>query len=93
MFVWTFTFESRIKNTTTSLPIVVETRSRSCIVHRPLLAETPSVTFAGIHGFELCFLSRRDEMSMLFEILDDLLADHFTFKAAQCAFDRFVIIN
>ena len=32
-------------------------------------------------------------MGVLFEVLDDLLADHFTLKATQCGFDGLVRIN
>jgi hypothetical protein len=76
---------------------VAESRSRctcSCTGSRwPLLAETASVTLAGIYRFELCFLSRRNEVSVLFEILNDLFADDLTLKPSQGAFDRFVIVN
>ena len=51
------------------------------IAHRTLLAETPAVTLAGVDRLELSFLAGRNEMSVLFKILDDLLADNFSLKA------------
>ena len=58
----------------------------------PLLAKTASVTLACIHRFELRLLSRRNEVSVLFEIFNDLFANHLTLKPTQSAFDRFVIV-
>ena len=62
------------------------------VVHRALLAEPAAVALARVCRFQFRFLSRRDEVSVLLKIFDDLFADHFTLKAAKCTFDRFVVI-
>ena len=67
----------------------IRARSR---IHRTLLAEPAAVAFTRIRGFQLCLLSRRDEVSMFLEILDDLLANNFSLETAQCAFDRFISV-
>ena len=75
------------------LSVIAKSRSRSGVIHWPLLAKTSSITLSGIHRFELSLLSRRDEVSVLLKIFDDFFADHFTLKATQRTFDRFVITN
>ena len=50
--------------------------------HRSLLTKTSAISLAGVNRFELCLLAGRDEMSVLFEIFDDLFADNFTFESA-----------
>lgn len=66
------------------------TRAR---VHRPLLTETAAVTLARVSTFQFRFLSRRNEVSVLFEVFDDLLRDDLSFEPAQSRLDRFVRIN
>lgn len=61
-------------------------------IHRPLLAESSTIALACVHGFKLCLLARRYEVSMFLEVLDDLFADHFPLKAAQRTLDRFVVV-
>jgi hypothetical protein len=56
-------------------------------------AKTLAITLAGILRFELCLLSRRDKMGVLFQILDDFFSDNFAFETAQRALNRFVIVN
>ena len=63
------------------------------IAHRTLLAETPPVTLSRVDRFQFRLLSRRNEVSVLFQILDDLFADNLALKSPQRAFDRFVIVN
>ena len=59
---------------------------------RTLLTKASSVTLACVCGFQLRLLSGRNEVRMLFEIFDDLFADHFAFKATQSGLDRFARI-
>ena len=63
------------------------------IVHRSRLTETSSVAFARVRRFEFRLLSRRDEMRVFFQILNDFFGHHFALKTAQRVLDRFVIIN
>src|SRR5690606_33516727 len=65
--------------------------ARTC-VHRTLLAEPAAITLTRIHRFQFCFLSRRDKVSVLLKIFDDLFTDHFTLKASKCTLDRFVVV-
>ncbi len=67
--------------------------SRAAGHRRTLLAKTSAVALTGVCRFKLCLLAGRDKVSVLFEILDDLFADHLTLKASKCRFDRFVIVN
>ena len=56
-------------------------------------AKTLAIALAGILGFELRLLSRRNKMRVLFQILDDLFSDNFAFETAQRAFNRFVVVD
>ena len=71
-------------------PLTVHRTLRS--VHRTLLAEAAAVTLAGVRRFQFRLLAGRDEVSVLLEIFDDLLRDHFALETAQRALDRFVRI-
>src|SRR6185503_12924941 len=51
------------------------------------------VALAGKCRLQFRFLTRRDEKRMLLRILDDFLCHHFPLKPAQCAFNRFTLIN
>lgn len=64
----------------------------SSSTHRTLLTESATVTLAGVDRFQLSLLARRDEVSMLFEILDDLFADNLSLETAKRRLDRFVIV-
>jgi hypothetical protein len=67
--------------------------SATAAAHRPLLPETPSVSLASVSTLQLCLLSRRDEVSVLFEIFDYLFRNNLSLEPAQRRFDRFVRIN
>lgn len=65
-------------------------RSRSLVlilIHRTNRAETAAVALARVSRFEFRLLSGRNEMRVLFQILDDLFGNHFPLKAAQRVFD------
>jgi hypothetical protein len=55
-------------------------------------AKTLAVTLAGVLRFELCLLSGRDKMRVLFQVFDDLFGNNLAFEAAKRAFNRFVIV-
>ncbi len=57
-------------------------------IHRARrLAETLAVALAGVDRFELCLLSRRNEVRVFFQILDDFFRDNFSLETPQRAFD------
>lgn len=67
-------------------------RTRSRRAHWALLAKTSAVSLACIHRLELCLLSRRNEVSVLFQILDYFFADHLALESAQGTLDRFIAV-
>ncbi len=54
---------------------------------RCLRAETLAVALAGVDRFEFRLLSRRNEMRVFFQILNDFFRDNFTLETAQRALD------
>ena len=68
--------------------------SRSGIlIHRANRPKTATVALARVGRFEFRFLSRRNEMRVLFQIFDDLFGDHFPLEAAQRVLDRFIRVD
>ena len=72
-----------------SVLAVVRARSR---IHRTLLAETPAVTLAGVCRFQFRLLAGRNEVSMLFEVFNDLFRDNLALETTESTLDRFVIV-
>src|ERR1043165_2925504 len=56
------------------------TRTRTCLL---------LVALASQRGFQLSFLARGHEKSMLLGVFDDLFSHHLPLETAQRAFDRF----
>jgi hypothetical protein len=74
------------------LPVLRTRRPLLIGVHRPLLSETPAVSLACVCRFQLRLLSRRDEVSVFFQVFDYLFADNFALKTPKRALDRFIRI-
>ena len=68
---------------------VVRSRSR---IHRALLAETSAVALAGVCRFQFRLLAGRNEVSVLFEVFDDLFRDNLALETTESTLDRFIVI-
>ena len=56
------------------------------------MTKTSAIALSRVNRFQLRLLSRRNEVSVLFKIFDDLLADNLSLEAAKSAFDGFVSV-
>lgn len=67
-------------------------RTRRCCCGT-LRTEAAAIALSRICRLQLCFLTRRNEVRMLLEVLNDLFANDLSFEPAKGRLDRFVIIN
>src|SRR5215468_8851618 len=51
------------------------------------------VSFTSKGRLEFCLLTRGNKERMFFSVLDNLLCHYLAFETAQCAFNRFTLIN
>ena len=73
-----------------NLSVLIKTLIRALIlIHRTRRrrAETFAVALAGVDRFEFRLLSGRNEMRVLFQILDDFFRDDLALETAQRALD------
>lgn len=82
-------FSTFRKNSDRCLPSWCRTRRCCC---GTLRTEAAAITFTRICRLQLCFLTRRNEVRMLLEVLNDLFANDLSFESAKSRLDRFVII-